>query len=119
MERLLSHRRSRVAALLRERLADVIRERVSDPRLEGLSIIEVKPAPDGSFARVFYRSRRDRAEVEAALASAKPFLRRCLSEGLEMRRVPELDFRYDPAEDSGARMDEILDDLSKAGENES
>ena len=115
----MSHRRSRVAALLRERLAQVLRERVSDPRLEGISIIEVRSAPDGSFARVFYRSGRERSDVEAALASAKPFIRRCLSEGLEMRRVPELDFRYDPAEASGERMGEILDELRKAGKDES
>ena len=115
----MSHRRDRIATLLRDRLAEILRERVSDPRLQGLSIVEVKASADGSFARVFYRSRRERGEVEAALERGKPFIRRCLADGLKLRRVPELDFRYDPAEESGARMDEILEDLSKAGADES
>lgn len=115
----MTQRRHRIATLLRDRLAEILRVRVSDPRLESVSVIEVQPAPDGSFARVFYRSRGERAEVEEALMHAKPFIRRCLAEGLELRRVPELDFRYDPAEEAGARMDEILEDLSKAGADES
>ena len=87
----MSHRRQRIGHDLAHRLARILTEKVSDPRLEMLSIVEVQSAPDGSFARVFYRTLgdRDRDEVARALESAKPFIRRCLGENLRLRRVPE------------------------------
>ena len=109
----MSHARARTAADLRDRIARILAERVSDPRLAAISVIEVDPSPDGSFARVFYRSLDKDADLDEALQRAKPFIRRCLGEGLRMRRVPELDFRYDPAEEHGARVDAILEELSE------
>ncbi len=109
----MSHRRARVASELRTRLADVIAQRVGDPRLAPVSILEVRPAPDYSYARVFFRTLGDRAEAQAALDHAKPFLRRCLSQGMRLRRVPELDFRYDESPERAARVDGILDELAQ------
>lgn len=107
----MSHRRERIAQDLLQRLAHIVEHRVSDPRLEGVTLIEVRVAPDASFARVFYRARGDRAEVERALRKAKSYIRRCLARDLPLRRVPELDFRYDPSEDQAARVEEILREL--------
>jgi ribosome-binding factor A len=108
----VNHRRARLSHALERRLAEILEHRVSDPRLSTVSVIEVRAAPDASFARVFYRSRGDRDEVEIALEKAKPYIRKRLAEGLSLRRVPELDFRYDPSEESGARVDEILRELN-------
>ena len=106
----------RVARDLRDRLADVLETRVSDPRLEGVSIVEVRPSPDLSFARVFYRTWGDPAEAEAALRKAKPFLRRCLGEGLSLRRVPELDLRLDASQEAAARVEDVLKELARERE---
>jgi len=102
----------RVGRELRDRLASILETRVSDPRLEGVSIMEVRLSPDLSFARVFYRTWRDPQEVDAALQKAKPFLRRCLGETLQLRRVPELDLRLDPTAQTAARMEEVLKELA-------
>ena len=107
----MSHRKARLASEMRARLAAVIAERVRDPRLVGVSILEVRPSPDFSYARVFFRTLGDRAEAEAALDHARPFLRRCLAEGLRTRRVPELDFRYDESPERAAHVEEILEEL--------
>jgi len=107
----VSHRKARAASDIRSRLAAVIRERVRDPRLTGVSILEVRPSPDFSYARVFFRTLGDRADAEAALEHAKPFLRRCLAEGLRTRRVPELDFRYDESPERAAHVEQILEEL--------
>src|SRR5262245_26127600 len=109
----MSHRAARVARDMRDRLAEVVASRVRDPRLATLTLIEVKPAPDLSFARVFYRCADDcRDDAAQALRKATPFLRRCLAETLSLRRVPELDFRFDPTLDSAARVDAILGELA-------
>lgn len=108
----MSHRKARAASDIRARLAQVIGERVSDPRLAQVTILEVRPAPDFSYARVFFRTLGDRAEAEAALDGARPFLRRCLAEGMRLRRVPELDFRYDESPERAELVEGILDELS-------
>ena len=114
----MSHRRERVASDIAHRLARILGERVSDPRLAGLTIVEVRPSPDASFARVFYRTLDDREQAEQALEKAKPFIRRCLGEGLRLRQVPELDFRYDTTADQGARVDAILEEIREGAKEE-
>ena len=50
----MKHTQARLAHEIRERIATILRERVGDPRLEGVTINEVRVAPDGSYARVFW-----------------------------------------------------------------
>ena len=111
----MSHRKGRLASDLAQRIARILATRVSDPRLEGVTVVNVDAAPDGSFARVFYRTFGDQEAAAEALAKAKPYIRRRLGEGLRLRRVPELDFRYDPSQAQGARVDEILRELAENG----
>ncbi len=114
----MTHRRERVGHELTQRIARILGERVSDPRLRSVTIVEVSASPDASFARVFYRTLGEREEVALALERAKPFIRRCLAQGLRLRRVPELDFRYDPSADHGARVDAILKELREGADKE-
>jgi len=106
----------RIARELRDRIAEILEVRISDPRLEGVSILEVRPSPDLSFARVFYRTWGDPVQTEAALKKAKPFIRHCLAEGLSLRRVPELDLRLDASAESAARIEGVLKELSQERE---
>ena len=106
----------RVARDLRDKLAAIVEERVSDPRLRGVSIVEVRPSPDLSYARVFYRTLGDPREAKRALRKATPFLRRCLAENLRLRRVPELDLRHDPSVETAQRIESILDELAEERE---
>jgi ribosome-binding factor A len=101
----------RVGRELRDKLATIVEQRVSDPRLRGVSIVEVRPSPDLSYARVFYRTLGDPREAERALRKAKPFLRRCLAENLRLRRVPELDLRHDPSVESAERIEHLLAEI--------
>jgi ribosome-binding factor A len=110
----MSHRRARVGKEMRQELASILSQRVSDPRLAGLMVMEVRPSPDLSFARVFYRTLGDREEVSAALEKAKPYIRRCLAETSRRRVVPQLEFRFDESVDRAARVEDILDELAEA-----
>jgi len=108
----MNHRRARIAGDIRARLAEIINEKVRDPRLSGVSILEVRPAPDMSYARVFFRTLGERAAAEEGLAKAAPFLRRCLADALDLRRVPELDFRFDESPERAARVEGILAEVA-------
>ena len=81
-----------------------------------MTILEVRPAVDLSYARVFFRTYGDREQAEAALAGAKPFVRRCLAQRSTLRRVPELDFRYDESQERAERVEKILREVGAAGD---
>ena len=108
----MKYSQQRLAQEILARLATILRERTGDPRLELLSLIEVKVAPDASFARIFYRALGDRAETAAALEKAKPYLRRRLAGELKVRRVPELDFRPDDMLDRAEHLEGVLRELA-------
>ena len=107
----MSHRRERISRDLHSRIAEIIDQRVRDPRLESVTVVEVRVSPDLSIARVFYRTLGEPDDVERALDKAMPFIRRCVAEGLTLRRVPALDFRRDVSSERAARVDEILEEL--------
>jgi ribosome-binding factor A len=106
-----SHRKERVASDLRAQIAEIIALRVEDPRLRSLTIVEVRPSPDFTFARVFYRTLEEPREVEKALEHAKPFIRRCLAEVCGLRRVPELDLRLDTSLERAAQVERLLGEI--------
>jgi ribosome-binding factor A len=109
----VSHTRARMGRELRDWIARILELEAGDPRLRQVSVVEVRPSPDLSFARVFYRTLGDPDEAAQALAKAKPFLRRRLASVLRVRRVPELDLRLDPTPEVAARIDTLLADVAR------
>jgi ribosome-binding factor A len=88
---------------------------VRDPRLEGVTITEVRVTPDLLIARVFFTvlgEEEDRREALAGLGSAAGFLRTQLAQGLRLRNVPELIFELDRSAEYGQRIEELLDQIA-------
>ena len=117
----MSRRTERVADLIREELARVLRRDAQDPRLARVTVTRVEVTPDLSLARVYWSCLEGPGAaapeaVEEALEAAAPFLRRRLAEALELRRVPQLGFRYDVAlagGDSTLALLREIDDAAK------
>jgi ribosome-binding factor A len=99
----------RVNEVVREALADEL-ERMADPRLEMVTITGVDVSPDLRQAVVFYAA-LGRPDAEAALSSAAPRLRAALGREVRLKYLPALQFRADPAIESGQRVEKILRDL--------
>ena len=53
----MKHTQARLAHEIRERIATILRQRVGDPRLADVTVNEVRVAPDGSYARVYWVKR--------------------------------------------------------------
>ena len=107
----MKHTQARLAHEIKERIATILRQRVGDPRLEQVTINEVRVAPDGSYARVYFATLGPVAAATEAIEKAKPYLRRCLAAELRVRRVPELDFRLDETLARAQRVEEVLREL--------
>jgi ribosome-binding factor A len=109
------HRPDRVGEQIRDELSALLsRGVVHDPGIGFITLTRVQVSPDLQLARVFYTSLGDpkaRRETEKALDRATPFLRRQIGSALRLRRVPELEFRFDQSIEQQDRIEQILRDL--------
>jgi ribosome-binding factor A len=109
------HRPDRVGEQIRDELSSLLaRGAVHDPGIGFITLTRVKVSSDLQVAHVFYTSLGDekaRKETAKALVRATPFLRRQVGSALRLRRVPEIDFRFDESIGHQNRIEQILRDL--------
>jgi len=109
------HRPDRVGDQIREMLSELLsRGAVHDPGIGFITLTRVKVSADLQVAKVFYTSLGDdnaRRETSRALERATPFFRRHVGARLQLRRVPELEFRFDESIAHQDRIEQILRDL--------
>ena len=110
-----THRPDRVGDQIRQEISELLsRGAVHDPGIGFITLTRVKVSPDLQLARVYYTSMGDqqaRRETEKALERATPFFRRQVGSRLSLRRVPELQFRFDQSIGHQDRIEQILRDL--------
>ena len=109
------YRPDRVGDQIREVLSELLsRGAVHDPGIGFITLTRVEVSPDLQQARVLYTSLGDpkaRVETAKALKRATPFFRREIGKRLRLRRVPEVDFRFDESVIHQHRVEEILRDI--------
>jgi ribosome-binding factor A len=105
------YHRARVGEALKEEIATMIEGELADPRIGLASVTEVQLAPDGRSARVFVNVEGNEDEAEETmkgLDAARGYIRRELTERLQLRQAPELFFQLDRSDETGGRIDELL-----------
>ena len=114
------HRPNRVGDQIREILSEMLaRGAVHDPGIGFITLTRVQVSSDLQMAHVFYTSMGDpkaRTETAKALKRATPFFRRQLGDRMRLRRVPEIDFRFDESVENQDRIEQILRDLHQEDE---
>ena len=109
------HRPDRVGDQIRQELSELLsRGEVHDPGIGFITLTRVQVTADLQLARVFYTTMGDdkaRKETARALQRATPFFRRQVGGRLQLRRVPELEFRFDESVAHQDRIEQILRDL--------
>lgn len=116
-----SRRQSRVSELLQRELAQLIAYELRDPRLALVSVTHVEVTSDLHLARVYVSTLGDAREgrdAVAVLEHAKGFLRRALSERVDLRFMPELRFYFDESAAAGLRINALIDQVSAAPSGE-
>jgi ribosome-binding factor A len=111
-------RADRVADLIKIEVADLLLKQVRDPRIGAITVTGVKVTDDLRTARVYFVELGQDAcsdAVRAGLDKAKGFLRRELGRRLQLRRVPELLFVYDPSFAYGNRIERLLSEIRTEG----
>ena len=108
-------RARRIARRIKEELSTLLLFNVSDPRLVGVYITDVRVDRELAFASIFVSAaegaeRKD--EILEAFEKASGYLRRELSQVVDLRNFPRLRFNWDPTPEHAERIEELLDSLN-------
>jgi ribosome-binding factor A len=107
-------RLQRINDRIREELSAMLLQEVSDPRLEGISITDVKVDRELAYGEVFVSALEGSErwpEIHEGLESAQGFLRHELSQRIELRVFPRLRFRWDPTFERAERIEQLIASL--------
>jgi ribosome-binding factor A len=113
-----SRRPEQVAETLRQVITDALAREVRDPRVGFVTITGVLVTNELSHARVFVSVSGDESARERALEgleSAAGFLRSRAARALTTRTVPELHFELDRGLEHAARINELLEEIRREG----
>ncbi|HEV3468177.1 MAG TPA: 30S ribosome-binding factor RbfA [Pyrinomonadaceae bacterium] len=109
-------RPEKVAELIREEVSQIVGFELEDPRLERVTVTEVRVADNLRDARVYVvaeGSEEERAAALKALHKAAPYVRRQLGRTLNLRYTPELHFVRDTVEESATRVEALLQEIGQ------
>ncbi len=108
-------RPDRVADQIREEISSLLsRGTVHDPGIGFITVTRVQVSADLQIARVFYTMLGDdaaRKQTAKALDRATPFFRRQIGSRIRLRRVPEVEFRFDQAVANQDRIERLIHEI--------
>ena len=117
-----SHRKDRVGEEIKKELSDIIRDGMKDPRVKGLvSVTHVEVSRDIGAATIYLSclgESEEQNDTIKAFKQAAGFIRAELAGRLSLRAVPELTFKLDHSIEHGARINELLNQQKREGNNE-
>jgi ribosome-binding factor A len=107
-------RTRRIAEQIQRELADLIRSELKDPRVNSLvTVTGVEVSRDQAHAKVFFTLLGDAEKVEETtegLKRASGFLRTQLAHRMQLRTIPQLDFKYDASVERGMKLTRLIDE---------
>lgn len=112
-------RPERLAETLREEITEIVGYELEDPRLESVTVTEVRVSPDLRDAKVFVIVQGDEKEIREAMKAlhhAENYVRGQVALSLNIHHAPHIHFARDTVEEKASRIEEILGEL-KSSEN--
>jgi len=109
-------RSARVSDLIIKEVSQmIVKGEIRDPRVSAAFITGAKVSDNLSVANIFFsviEGTADKEEVLKGLESAKGFIKSALAKRLKMRKLPDLQFRYDTALETGYKVDDLLREIN-------
>jgi ribosome-binding factor A len=112
-------RMKKISARIRDDLSEMLLYELEDPRLAGVSVNDVKVDRELYYASIYVSALEGKersAEVLSALEKASGYIRRSLSQSIELRTFPKLRFFWDPTPENTDRVEFLLKELQKERE---
>ncbi|HNS07650.1 MAG TPA: 30S ribosome-binding factor RbfA [Anaerolineaceae bacterium] len=105
-------RLTRIGDRFRKELSEMlVKEEIRDPRLAGISITDVRVDRELSYADIYVSAVEGASrskEVLEGLESASGFIRKALSDRIQLRSFPRLRFHWDITPERADRIEQLL-----------
>ena len=112
-------RMKRINDRIKQVLSVLLISKIDDPRLNGVSVTDVKVDRELDFANIYVSSldgAKSSREVIAALNHARGYLKYEIAQEVDLRVMPRLRFFWDPTPEKADRIDSLLAQLHQEGE---
>lgn len=116
----MTTRQAKVQQLIKHEVSDIIIREFKDPRKGFITITDVEVSGDMRHARVFVSVLGDEDDKKRNLKilnNAAHFIRGSLSKRIEMKAIPDLEFKLDTSADQGIRIMELLEQVKREEKN--
>lgn len=108
-------RKDRVTQAIKREISNIIHDELQDPRLGFVTITKVEVTADLRSAKIFYSvlgKDEDYIKTAEALDSALGYIRKLISERIQLRFAPEIIFREDRSGEYSMKIEEILKEIN-------
>lgn len=112
----MAYRTERIEKIIERELASILANDVKNEKLKFVSVTKVSVTKDLSIATIWYTIFGNEGEIASTnkeLLDAKGYLRSELAHRLDLRKTPDLKFKYDESLAYGNKISKILEDLKK------
>ncbi len=118
MEQLNGFNRTRmISSVVHKALSQILQNKISDPRIVQTTITEVELSKDMKLAKVFVTSSESEQALQTSIEQlnrARSYVRRCLSDHIELKYIPALRFVADEVPTRSSRVLELIDQASSS-----
>ena len=109
----------RIASQIVREVSDILQNEARDRLMHTITVTGCDVSNDLSYAKVYFTCVLDiePKDIEKELEEAAGFIRKELSERIEIRHTPKLVFKFDNSIEYGNHIEDILDEINKKDEN--
>ena len=114
-------RPERVAEAIRIEIAAILQRDLNDPRIGLATCTRVQVSGDLRVAKVYISVLADSQEQETTmktLGRASGFVRRLLSQRLDLRVSPEVRFIFDPSVEYSIRLESLIEETKRGADED-
>ncbi|MDR0615060.1 MAG: 30S ribosome-binding factor RbfA [Lactobacillales bacterium] len=116
-----NYRNRRVGAKIMREVNEILKRHVRDPRIQEVTITDVRVTGDLSQATIYYSILSNLASkgktVQAGFKKATGIIKRELGMRLTLYKIPTLTFEQDNSLQYGGKIDELLKELKRNENN--
>tara|TARA_R110000868_G_scaffold144960_4_gene364512 strand:- start:28913 stop:29299 length:387 start_codon:yes stop_codon:yes gene_type:complete len=112
MKQKRNFRQDRVAEQIQRVIAELLQFDAKDPRVSLVTVVDVEITKDLAYAKVYYTLLDESAVEDAKIGLEKSagYIRKQLSQRMQLRHTPELRFIYDDSTIKGLQMSKLIDE---------
>src|SRR6476661_733647 len=107
-------RQIQVADAIQQHMSYLLQRELKDPRIGFVTVTRVEVSHDLKYARIYVSvmgTPEEQRSTMDAFESGKGFIRREIGQRLDLRAVPELNFRLDTSAEYSDRINRLLNEI--------